>query len=358
MPGPEGYISEFNASIDHVLRTARSALRQDNKMAYFMLKTYRDQKKAQALRNAWEEKGVHVPPSLIMSITGRCNLACAGCYAKPWKGAKEQELPLERITAIMREAEELGVSFMLLAGGEPLLRPEVLRAAAKVKRIVFPVFTNGMLMDDEMASLFKKNRNVFPVVSLEGNEDFTDTRRGCGTYTRLTSLIGRLGKEGVFTGLSLTVTRKNLRTLTSDEFVDRFLGLGARLFIFVEYVPVKSGTEGLVITQEQRQVLAKRTEQLRETSKSLFISFPGDEELYGGCLSAGRGFAHIDPFGHLEPCPFAPYHDTDLKNTSLKDALASPLLKRIRDDPGMLREVSGGCALWANREWLRGLTRA
>jgi MoaA/NifB/PqqE/SkfB family radical SAM enzyme len=87
----------------------------------------------------------------------------------------------------------------------------------------------------------------------------------------------------------------------------------------------------------------------------VFIVFPGDEEQFGGCLAAGRGFVHIGPDGSLEPCPFAPYSDTSVADVPLKEALASHLLKAIRDNHGELKETRGGCALWRQREWVESL---
>jgi MoaA/NifB/PqqE/SkfB family radical SAM enzyme len=88
---------------------------------------------------------------------------------------------------------------------------------------------------------------------------------------------------------------------------------------------------------------------------AMFIAFPGDEEQYDGCLAAGRGFMHINPSGKVEPCPFAPFSDTDLHFNTLREALSSEFLAKVRKNHHLLKEGKGGCALWANREWLRNL---
>ncbi|MHB8278883.1 MAG: SPASM domain-containing protein [Candidatus Humimicrobiaceae bacterium] len=77
----------------------------------------------------------------------------------------------------------------------------------------------------------------------------------------------------------------------------------------------------------------------------------------GGCLASGRGFAHISPEGNLEPCPFAPYSDTNLKNLSLKEALNSDFLRKIRENHDKLSETKGGCALWENRDWVQSILK-
>ena len=67
----------------------------------------------------------------------------------------------------------------------------------------------------------------------------------------------------------------------------------------------------------------------RDKWPALFIEVPGDEDEIGGCLGAGKGFIHISAEGDVEPCPFAPYSDMNLRTVSLKDALNSEFLKKM-----------------------------
>ena len=83
---------------------------------------------------------------------------------------------------------------------------------------------------------------------------------------------------------------------------------------------------------------------------ALFISFPGDEKLSDGCLAAGRGFFHINSHGGAEPCPFSPYSDINVIETSLREALKSKLFVAIRTGDILLDEHDGGCVLFQKRE--------
>jgi MoaA/NifB/PqqE/SkfB family radical SAM enzyme len=74
-----------------------------------------------------------------------------------------------------------------------------------------------------------------------------------------------------------------------------------------------------------------------------------------GELSAGKGFVHINAFGDLEPCPFAPFSDINVRDHSLKDALQSRLCKKIRQIPELSRETGGGCILWQERKLVQSL---
>ena len=127
------------------------------------------------------------------------------------------------------------------------------------------------------------------------------------------------------------------------------------MFFFVEYTPVTEDTEDWLLTEEQRASLLNLRDSFRSDHKALFIAIPGDEDEIGGCLSAGRGFVHISAAGDVEPCPFAPYSDTNLRDMSLKDALQSEFLKTIREHHEHLSEAEGGCALWVERKWVQSL---
>jgi MoaA/NifB/PqqE/SkfB family radical SAM enzyme len=161
--------------------------------------------------------------------------------------------------------------------------------------------------------------------------------------------------SGIPFGTAITVTRQHMGDVLTDDFTCMYLRKGCRLFIYVEYVPVEPGTEPLVLSKEDKKQLGDFTDQSAVKHAALFIAFPGNEEPYGGCLAAGRGFVHISSAGSVEPCPFAPVSDVNLKNTALKDALNSALLAKVRENHHLLVEGNGGCALWRNRELLTAL---
>jgi MoaA/NifB/PqqE/SkfB family radical SAM enzyme len=349
------YIGAFNQSIRILFREALRISVQDPAMALFCLQAIRQQNRAIQTRLAWEERGVHVPPFMIVSVTRRCNLHCHGCYARAQQRSAEAEMSPAELRRVLAEARELGISIVLLAGGEPLTRPDLLEITAEFPEIVFPLFTNGMLLDEAILAQLKKQRHVIPVISIEGHQIETDTRRGEGVYTHIMEAMARLHEANVFFGTSLTVTAANLLVATDERYVRRLLDLGCRLFFYVDYVPVQEGTESLTLTIEQRATEATRLEAFRQQFPGLFVALPGDEDLYGGWLAAGRGFIDVSPEGRLEPCPFAPYSDTSLRDMSLREALASPLLQAIRENEQYLGETHGGCALWENRAWVTSL---
>lgn len=320
-----------------------------------MVRFARGQRKAARVRASWEARGTHVPPLMIASITETCGLRCAGCYARAQGCGGGDELATARWSGLFREASELGMSFVLVAGGEPFSRWEVIEAARAVPDTLFAVFTNGLLVCPRTVEAIRKSRNVVPVISLEGPQRETDSRRGAGVYRRVMQAMRRLASARVPFGASLTVTSVNLDVVTSPAFIRSLTGAGARIVFFVEYTPVQPGSEALALSEAQRAELRRRAAAFHAERRALFVAFPGDEERYGGCLAAGRGFIHVNPQGRLEPCPFAPFSDASVRETPLAEALRSPFLAAIRRHHGRLTETRGGCALWAGRDWVRTL---
>lgn len=350
------YRETFDLTIRETLSQAVRIIAADPTLAIPGTVILRHQRKAAAVRTRHERKGLLVPPVMIVSVTSRCNLVCTGCYMHERSERPDAEMSPEVLASVVEQAAGLGVSVIVLAGGEPLIRHEEIVCLARAHpRVLFPVFTNGLLIDDQVADTIAGCRNIVPVVSFEGFREETDGRRGSGVYDRLLSACARLKDRGVFYGCSMTTTRNNLQQVTGEAFVRQRVDAGARVMTYVEYVPMAPDTEDLVLAPDQKKALQAVLSDFNQNYPALFLGFPGDEETYGGCLSAGRGFVHVSPSGDLEPCPAAPYSDANLTSVSLEEALASRLLSRLREQPEYLTETAGGCALRANPAWVEAL---
>lgn len=350
-------LGRFDNQVARVFKYAARAAWKNPKQALFFTRIQAAQTRSAKVRDRQRERGVQVPPLVIASITRRCNLNCQGCYARARLRSARPELTDEQWADLFSQAQQLGVSVMMLAGGEPLLRPQILDVTRRFPDIIFPLFTNGLLLDDAAIARFRDQPHVIPVVSIEGWEPDTDTRRGSGVFESVAAAAEKLRTAGLFFGVSLTVTRRNFEAVTGEGLVQALIGNGCSLFIFVEYTPAEPGTEDLTLLPAQRRQLVEFSDGMQAHARPVFIVFPGDEEQFGGCLAAGRGFVHIGPDGSLEPCPFAPFSDTNVTDMPLEQALLSHLLKVIRDNHDELMETRGGCALWRKREWVESLAK-
>lgn len=339
--------------IADIMKGILKASLHEREEASFMAHYAMAVRRANVKREKAARQGEHIPPFLIASITDQCNLHCAGCYA--WENdicgnGTSTQLEASYWDDIFSQAEELGIPFILLAGGEPFLRSDVLQEAARHEDILFPVFTNGTVADDEAIALIERHRNLVPILSIEGGKERTDQRRGQGVYDRLQCTMRHLREHRVLFGSSITVTSDNLEEVFSDAFLDGLEEVGARGVIYVEYVPFGGARQIALDNSERAQMTAAIARVRQERDETLFLSFPGDEAASGGCLAAGRGFFHINVTGGVEPCPFSPYSDTSLLDTSLRDAMKSPFFACLSEKGLLNVEHTGGCVLFEHEQ--------
>ncbi len=348
----QSYMTE---GVERVVADALRATVRNPRESAYMLKFAAASKKASRKRAASEKRGEHIPPFLIASITSSCNLHCAGCYSRCNEATTDNK-PVDQLSGkewkkIFDEAQKLGISFILLAGGEPLLRWDVIQEAAGNPDILFPVFTNGTFIGDKYMDMFDRHRNLIPVISLEGNKEKTDLRRGEGVYDKLVTVMDGLCERDLLFGTSVTVTSENLEEVTSDDFLNSLSSRGCKLVIYVEYVPVTEESTNLALSDTQRDQLTDKISRIRSDHQDMiFVSFPGDEKSSGGCIAAGRGFFHINSHGGAEPCPFSPYSDSNVRDTSLREALRSKLFTRIIEEDMLADDHKGGCVLFEKRK--------
>ena len=348
--------------VEAIVRDALRATLRDPKESLFMARFAAASRKASERRAENEKAGLHVPSYLIASITSSCNLHCAGCYSRANHAtedcAPKQQLTTEQWESVFAQAEELGVSFILLAGGEPLLRYDVIEAAGKHPNLLFPIFTNGTFLGQQYFRLFDRCRNLIPVISIEGDQDLTDSRRGEGVYGKVMDNMEELQKRGLLFGCSITVTTENLDEVLSDEFVRSLSGRGCKAVFYIEFVPVTDEAQHLAPGDAERERIRGGIDRLRvEHPETVFVSFPGDEKSSGGCLAAGRGFFHINSHGGAEPCPFSPYSDINVAETSLREAMNSGLFLALRENGHLLEDHVGGCVLYEKRALVEELLK-
>lgn len=273
--------------------------------------------------------GYYPPRAMLISPTMRCNLDCYGCYAGDY--SNENELELDVIDRVLSEAKEMGISLVVVLGGEPLLRKDLLEVYEAHSDMAFHVFTHGGFLDEGAVDTLANLGNVMPAISLEGFRDETDKRRGKGHFIKVIKSMELLKEAKVLFACSLTQTKENTDVLTSERFIDFLIEKGCILIWYFMCMPIgKNPDIGLLPTPDQRNLMRENLKTFRATKPILFVDFWNDGQLTNGCMAGGRMYFHINAKGDVEPCVFCHFASDNIRETTLLKALNSPLFKKIR----------------------------
>lgn len=169
-------------------------------------------------------------PVVVWNTTRRCNLHCIHCYTESKDQDYPNELSHQEGLDLIDQLADFGVPVLLLSGGEPLYRPDVLKLASyavgKGLRVVLS--TNGSLITRELARDIKAAGVSYVGVSLDGVGEVHDRFRGVkGTFQKSLDGIHYCREAGVKTGLRFTLTRPNCHQvedifrLVEEEGIER-----------------------------------------------------------------------------------------------------------------------------------------
>lgn len=303
-------------------------------------------------REVEEEHDCNVPWAILMDPTTNCNLRCQGCWAGEY--AKGAHLSFEELDSIIQQGKELGVYFYLYSGGEPLLRADdIIKLARKHDDAVFCAFTNATLVTPELAAQLAEVGNVALAISVEGFAEANDFRRGVGTYAKTARAMDLLRDVGAPFGFSTCYHAENTEEVASEVFVDAMIEKGCLFGWYFTYMPIgQNARPELLVSPEQRRLMYERVHEYRAKKDIFLLDFWNDGEYCNGCIAGGRHYLHINAHGDVEPCAFIHYADSNIRESSLLDALKSPLFRQYREHQPFNENPLRPCPLLDNPDAL------
>ena len=290
----------------------------------------------------------NIPWAILMDPTSACNLHCTGCWAADY--GNRLNLTFDQLDSIVTQGKELGTFMYIFSGGEPLVRKDdIIKLCEKHNDCEFLAFTNATLIDEKFADEMLRVKNFIPAISIEGDEDTTDFRRGKGTYQKVISAMKILREKKLPFGASLCYTRKNTDVIGSEEYFDFLIAQGCKFAWFFTYMPVGvDAVPELMATSEQRKFMYDQVRKFRETKPLFTMDFWNDGEYVNGCIAGGRNYLHINANGDIEPCAFIHYADSNIKNKTLLEAYQSPLFMQYRRNQPFNHNMLRPCPLLDN----------
>lgn len=156
-----------------------------------------------------------IPLHGIFELTSRCNFNCKMCYVHGMEDAhslKKEELSAKEWLSIAHEAKNAGLLFLLLTGGEAMLREDFAQIYEGLTQMGFRLVinTNGSLVTEEILDLFRKYPPARVNVSMYGASDATyESLCGCHSREKVVKAIRDIRDIGVSVRTTMTVTPYN-----------------------------------------------------------------------------------------------------------------------------------------------------
>jgi len=311
--------------------------------------------------------GKRVPLAGSLELTFRCNLRCVHCYLGDARAGipGKNELSYGEICDLLDQIVDEGCLWLLLTGGEPLLRPDFLDiyTYAKQKGLLVTVFTNGTLMTPEIADYLRELRPFKLEISLYGRtkETYERVTGVPGSYERCLRGIELLLERDLPLRLKTIALTLNKREILAMKEYAKGLGLSFRCDPMVN-----AGLDGAGAPANFRlapeEVLEldladpERADGYRDFCEG-FLTPPSKLEYVYVCGAGIRHF-HVDPYGMLSVCIISRSRSYDLRRGSFHEGwqefLPQVRYQRASDDYRCnqceLISLCGECPGWAQLE--------
>ena len=273
----------------------------------------------------WAPGGPRRPYMAFLEITQHCNNKCTHCYVDP-ANRPSTDLPLDWWLDLLDALVAEETLFLVLTGGEPLVRPdfEDLYVAAKQRGFILSVFTNARLVDDALLDLFHRYPPRRVLVSIYGatRETYEKIARVPGSFDQAIRGTRRLKEAGIPLYLRTMLLRSNHHEL--PQLQSLAAELGAQFNFDGAVCPTVEGDpcvlcermdpEALVAieTQDPERVAGWRT--------SVEAYHPEVNRRRFNCAAGIYGL-HITADGFAMPCPGAGTIRRPLERDDLRGSL-------------------------------------
>ncbi len=302
-----------------------------------------------------------ISPYFIFEITPRCESRCIYCY-NVWNQNERYprgELSFQRIAALFDKlTAEIVPSGVTLAGGEPLMHPEIADVSSFLskKGIAVGIATSGTLLDDEMTEKLKASgvshfEISIPSVDIERFRALTGNEKA-GSARRALLLAKRSGAKLT---VSVVITRLNISDIgevidlaaafSADSVsLNRFVPGGEGIRHFHELMPARDEIEEALSTADAKSGEFGMPVAVTVPIEPCIIGHERFPHLHFGTCCCGREKWVIDPLGNLRTCEQNPVILGSLFEKSFSELAESIEAERFRDDN--LKKECGGCSFY------------
>lgn len=262
---------------------------------------------------------VHELNYLFWECTSRCNLHCRHCGSDCGNEVRYQDMPLEdflrALDTIPSKHRPKGFT-VVLTGGEPLLRPDILQIGRSVssRGLGWGMVSNGYFYNEEMHHNLIASGMGALTISLDGTKENHNWMRGkSDCYEHTLKAISIAAREPRLNFDVVTcVNRKNIGEL--ETIFGILEGLGVRKWRLFTIIPIgrAANNPDMLLSDDELLSLMHFIEAHRKSTSTLSVSFscegylgPFEEKVRDNRFfcHAGINIASILIDGSINACP-------------------------------------------------------
>lgn len=150
----------------------------------------------------------------VWEVTMGCNMRCGHCGSSCTSGLPD-ELTTDEALVLIDQIADLGLRWITLSGGEPLMRSDLPLLVQKFTLcgVIVNIITNGWFIDEAIADRLKKSGVSTVAISIDGTEKIHDEIRMKGSFERIVKAVKILKNARINVGAVTTVSTKNIDIL-------------------------------------------------------------------------------------------------------------------------------------------------
>lgn len=245
-----------------------------------------------------------------IELTYTCNLACYFCYNPvqrkaqnrviPLSDRREEPLSFEEMVDVLDQLKDLGILYLTLTGGEPLLHPRFweIAQAAKDRSFAMRIFSNGASITEAVADKLQALMPHCLEISIHGARDETAEAltQVKGSLQRQIRALAYLRDRGIRVFLKCVVTK-----LVEDQ-LEEIRALAERFDYPIYFDPVLTISDDRQLYPLELRASDEGIARLYRTSGLNIGNSPFEREPEDFNCSVGTGVLHITPYGDILPC--------------------------------------------------------
>ncbi len=264
------------------------------------------------------------PHAATLAVTAQCNARCIHCSA--YRRSSAHTLNTEEWCRTIDQCAQLGMTDLIITGGEPLLRPDlpvIIRQIVK-NDCVADLFTNGSLLTRENLEMLRRAGCHTIFVSLDSPyAEEHDTLRGVdGLYQAAIEGIKCAVDMGMSVGISTYMGKEAVRKGYHHRYVELCKELGVRELTIFDLVPTGKllKNDEILLTDDEREKVREIHEgqwKDRKGPRVCYMAHVNDPHIMG-CFGV-KWQIHITHNGYVTPCDFCPLHFGNVREEPLRD---------------------------------------